>query len=968
MDRKTVLDLADAALALGASAFARDVSRSWLAQWPGDFRVRGSLAQAYQQLQDLGSAARHIEIALVSDPEEIGLYQIASGIQTALGQEDAACDSLGFVFALSSDPVVSPLPLPSWAERLRLGLSQVNAQNYDQAQEQVEEVLRAKPQSLLPRWVQLKIAWLAGDYETVLRLGASTRQRWPGCAAVLLAMAQASLATGKSTSAVELLHLAAVADPAHEVGARMLGAFNPYLALWPAELEAEIPWPIPSAVAFAAGLNKLSAMTPTSDGSTEAPSQDNSSLPASQAMGPASSPQPDETGEPIRPLPGEHFRGPSGGEPNPTAPSQPSPSVTASSPAQAPVLIRPLPGEHFQGPSAGAANPAAPSQGGPSAPAPSSGQEPLQIRPLPGEHFQGPSAKLTPAAAEPQAAADTADTQSLEPQDQELQQVRAELDRVAQRLHMRKERGDEDRRRPSLIVLSSLANLRSQYGPEGRTSIVRSLSALVRSRSVREGWSARAIYVDDAETLTPLGLASVKASNAAEVKRLVCELDAALARRGEMIGALLIVGGHDIIPFHRLPNPADDDDHDVPSDNPYATRDDNYYLPEWPVSRIPSPVGSDPQFLLKAIERMMDASPAKTPTALAQIAGWIGLIFRPTERRFHKSLGYTASIWRSSSLGAYRPIGQSDSMLTSPPIDADTLPVGDLSFPRCSYFNLHGLEEEAEWYGQRSPGSLASIVEFPTALRPDQVSNSGRAPAIVFSEACYGANILGKTADTALALKFLESGTRALVGSTKIAYGAAAPPLIGADLVALYYWQSLVRGLPSGEALRQAKLSFAEEMRRRQGYLDGEDQKTLISFIHLGDPLFALPEFCRPARAKAALRSASRRANPDLLTVKALDDAAQANLPPDLVRSLQEVLKESLPGMSDSRTRVFEPQIPPGLNPDTLKGAAARSAGGLPAWVISLDKRFDGHGSGHAQFARVSLDAAGHLIKLVVSR
>ena len=152
MDRKTVLDLADAALALGASAFARDVSRSWLAQWPGDFRVRGSLAQAYQQLQDLGSAARHIEIALVSDPEEIGLYQIASGIQTALGQEDAACDSLGFVFALSSDPVVSPLPLPSWAERLRLGLSQVNAQNYDQERSEERRVGKECATLCRSRW------------------------------------------------------------------------------------------------------------------------------------------------------------------------------------------------------------------------------------------------------------------------------------------------------------------------------------------------------------------------------------------------------------------------------------------------------------------------------------------------------------------------------------------------------------------------------------------------------------------------------------------------------------------------------------------------------------------------------------------------------------------------------------------------------------------------------------------------
>jgi hypothetical protein len=38
-----------------------------------------------------------------------------------------------------------------------------------------------------------------------------------------------------------------------------------------------------------------------------------------------------------------------------------------------------------------------------------------------------------------------------------------------------------------------------------------------------------------------------------------------------MIGALLIIGGSDNVPFHMLPNPTDDSDVNVPSDNPYAT-------------------------------------------------------------------------------------------------------------------------------------------------------------------------------------------------------------------------------------------------------------------------------------------------------------------------------------------------------------------------------------------------------------
>jgi hypothetical protein len=68
-------------------------------------------------------------------------------------------------------------------------------------------------------------------------------------------------------------------------------------------------------------------------------------------------------------------------------------------------------------------------------------------------------------------------------------------------------------------------------------------------------------------------------------------LDKVFAKKGEMIGSLLIVGGPEVVPFHRLPNPTDDLDDEVLSDSPYSTRDSNYFVPEWPVSRIPGGKG-----------------------------------------------------------------------------------------------------------------------------------------------------------------------------------------------------------------------------------------------------------------------------------------------------------------------------------------------------------------------------------------
>ena len=176
-----------------------------------------------------------------------------------------------------------------------------------------------------------------------------------------------------------------------------------------------------------------------------------------------------------------------------------------------------------------------------------------------------------------------------------------------------------------------------------------------------------------------------------------------------------------------------------------------------------------------------------------------------------------------------------------PALDANGLPVEGLAPSRLSYFNLHGVEDGPEWYGQRTLDDPATLPEYPVALRPADVANSGRAPVFVFSEACYGANIAGKQVGEALCLKFLHSGTRAMVASTKIAYGSVDAPLIGADLLGRCFWQNINQGLPAGEALRRAKLQMAQDMTQRQGFLDGEDQKTLISFVLYGDPLAVAP-------------------------------------------------------------------------------------------------------------------------------
>jgi hypothetical protein len=288
-----------------------------------------------------------------------------------------------------------------------------------------------------------------------------------------------------------------------------------------------------------------------------------------------------------------------------------------------------------------------------------------------------------------------------------------------------------------------------------------------------------------------------------------------------------------------------------------------------------------------------------------------------------------------------------------------------------SYFNLHGLQDSPEWYGQRDPlRDPPESVEFPIALRPEDVVNSGRAPRIVFTEACYGAHVIGKTEETALSLKFLASGSQAVIGSTKISYGAVTPPLIAADLLGRLFWDELRQAVSIGEALRLAKLKLAAEMHERQGFLDGEDQKTLISFVLYGDPLLTSQLTGGPRRSKEVTRLSKRPATmktacalggPDLLTEESYSPTA------DRVHS---IVAQYLPTMADADCSLRRQHR--GCDREDhccpSQQIGMKTVGENKTLVVTLSKQMSDGSKLHPHFARMTLDEGGKVIKLAVSR
>lgn len=550
-----------------------------------------------------------------------------------------------------------------------------------------------------------------------------------------------------------------------------------------------------------------------------------------------------------------------------------------------------------------------------------------------------------------------------------IKSIQNEFTRIAAKLNL-PEHARADARFPIYVLLTTREGLESQYGAESLLEFDQAMQDVVKACRTDHRWDANLIYADDAESLDKYGIPPAKWKDPWSIKNLLIDLDAAMAKRGERIGALLIVGGPKVVPFHRLPNPIDDIDNDVLSDNPYATTDENYFVPSWPTGRLPGDAGSDPAPLLTQLGSVAEHRGHK-PSRASGLRRFLSRLIPAFLRggRTVPSFGYTAQVWRRASNSVFRPIGKPHTLVISPPTEAEYLPKEQQKPTKLAYFNLHGLEDTADWYGQRDPIETPDGPDYPVALRPENIVNSGRAPQLVFSEACYGANIIKKHVEDAICLKFLTSGTLAVIGSTCTSYGSISTPLIAADMLGKSFWNFLQEGYPAGEALRRAKLTLIREMHKRQGYLDGEDQKTLIQFVLYGDPL-AQPHV-HGNQAKHVLRIPENAANVKMVCDKSNGETINlADVPKETVAQVKGIVKEYLPGMSGAKVTISREHAHcDGHNCPTHQIGAKAVPKNMPRrQVVTLSKTVENGRHSHPQFARITFDAAGKMVKLVVSR
>ncbi len=346
------------------------------------------------------------------------------------------------------------------------------------------------------------------------------------------------------------------------------------------------------------------------------------------------------------------------------------------------------------------------------------------------------------------------------------------------------------------IMLSHRENLIANYGREDFAKIEKAM-VLLKKHMAYSGIESHILWVESTEL--------------EEVRNLIAEFE---REHTPLPVSLLIIGGDEIIPFFRLKNEVEDGDSHIHSDAPYASRLGEWTVPERAVGRIPGTTEAD--FLLQVLSN----------TAQRHFEG--------SEVRKQNGFGYSTSKWKTASKAVYRTISPKGRLRLSPPVTKKNFNPKWLRGRSILYFNLHGLKERSEWYGERAPLDPGGSPQFPVALLPDLVPElSG---AVVFSEACYGGYVLNKDINTSLALKFLSQNADCFVGSSAIAYGPYAPPSTEADLLCKYFCQYVNRGASYGNAFMNAKRDFVKKMLRIQGYLDEDDTKTLLEFNLFGDP------------------------------------------------------------------------------------------------------------------------------------
>ncbi|MCE5207358.1 MAG: hypothetical protein LLG42_03500, partial [Chloroflexi bacterium] len=633
IQRKDFQQLLFASLQTEGLVFAKRLTSMWLEKYPGDLEIQYINARILANEGKITEAKTLLESICDTDPEFIEAQEL---LVKLCYQEEThpSIDTLSCIYAMGK-PIYVDFSIPDWSFIFRTAWQAFLAEQYDDADHLIRQVISLKPQLPLAAILHQRIVSIKGDENANIQLINLYHERFPKCIHFTLYKADLLMTDGNDLDAVELLYECVTNDSMGLVAQRIWGSEHRYRSLWPDQYEMEFGVQIPVEVMSFLGRNTLT--------------------------------QGESVSEPVE--------------------------------------------EEIEAP----------------------------------EQLEEAQPEVTDEETETYI--ETEDGAST------IEVVDKIFEKLAKKLKQ-PELKRTDGRFPVYVILSLKTNLIRKYGKQTFLVLDTEMQSMATAIRSHLGWGSLVVYPDDPVSMVSFGLATLETIDPWKIKTMLMDLDSYLGKKGEMIGSLLIVGGDEIVPFHKLPNPTDDLDEAVASDNPYAATDGNYFVQEWPVGRLPDEPGADAGFLLSQIRSVISRHTVeKTSRSWVQILLNILNIFKAaslkknSKRKSLTSIGYSAAVWQQSSKSAYKPIEYGNKLLTSPPEQTGTIKSTKFSSSSIEYFNLHGVEDGAEWYGQRETGDLKSQIDYPIALTPKEITRNTLTPNIVFSEACYGGLVNGKTED-----------------------------------------------------------------------------------------------------------------------------------------------------------------------------------------------------------------------------
>ena len=403
----------------------------------------------------------------------------------------------------------------------------------------------------------------------------------------------------------------------------------------------------------------------------------------------------------------------------------------------------------------------------------------------------------------------------------------------------------------SVTVRSALEN---KYTPEALKKIDDAIAAWIAAEKQR-GIKTVHVAIDNAADMQAQGSEPVTGKVTATSAKKAID---ALAKK-LVPDYIVIVGGDDVIPYFRLPNPIydpgpnGDPDKEVFSDNPYATSrpyvassSKSYLVPDRVVGRMPDlPAGKG------------KGDPATLLAALNTATKW-----KPQAKSFFKDAYATCTeTWKQAgeAMMKYLEFPTADLMIAPPAKDEAPTPRKRLA-RTVHVTKCHGDDPDAHFFGESTRHA------FPPVLFSGTLAGRVKPGALVAAVCCYGAGVYAPDNPLAkprgalpVAIAYLHAGALAFMGSTKIAYVGSEDMLCGDRIVASYVKKAL-DGASLGRALLEAKQEYLAELQRQGNTPDTADEKTMLEFMLLGDPAIHPMASTVPLAARAGPSAFARRA------------------------------------------------------------------------------------------------------------